>query len=587
MRRSVMHRVVLSALVVVLLATTSAGVAAAVDGTDPAEPTDPADPAEPDAQVEPIVHQVDGTLRFVVDDPAVLRFAGRHFYDTLELASPTLLVNELSMDDYIAGIAEMPTRWPMEALKAQAVAARTYAWRSMRRGSWPGYDICATVACQVFNGADVVIDRPTGSRWRQAVDETAGQVLVDGEGEPILARYFSTSGGRTYANEDVFPGDGTFDYLQRIEDPYDETSPLHRWTVIFTREQFDELLSRGDTLSAVSPMVAVERVGEPDDPNGEVRVTGANGRTVDVGATAFRRFVSQVAASLFPDEHPGATDDGEGTLPTALPSSRYDFEVTDAEVTIAGQGWGHGVGMGQFGAMGRAESGHDHLEILAAYYGGLEPVVPANLPDRIRVGMSTSVPAELSATHRFAIHVDGDVLVGDALGTWDVEREDDGWRLTAPEGHGQPLQLSPTVAAPGVPAMRDAATVQVEVNKPVVLTLTVMTADGDPVASREIGVVEAGVHAHTWRFDRPDGGPVDAGTYLVVLEGEDHTGEVAGTPLAVEVPEPPPPPPPPPLASEDGPATGVVQPSAFGWALVAGAIGLVLLLGSLLWRRRR
>ncbi len=574
-------RLVLSILTVALLVATVPGVAVAVDGA-PGSEQPASDEEEP---VEPIVLETSGTLRFVVDEPAVLRFSGRHYYDTLELSSPTLLVNELSMEDYIAGIAEMPTRWPIEALKAQAVAARTYAWRSIRRGSWPGYDICATVACQVFHGADVVVDRPTGPRWRRAVDETAGQVLVGPDGEPILARYFSTSGGRTYANEDVFPSDGSFPYLQRIEDPYDEASPLHRWTVTFTRDEFDQILRRGNTLSAVSPMVDVVRIGEPDDPLGRIRVTGVNGRSVDVGATAFRTFVSQVAASLFPDDHPGATDDGEGTLPTALPSSRYDFEVTDDHVVILGQGWGHGVGMGQFGALGRAEAGHDHLDILAAYYGGLQPVVPDALPDRIRVGMATSVPAEVTATHRFAIHAGGDVLVADALGTWQVEHEDGAWRVIAPVGHGQPLQLSPTVAADGVPEMRDAATVQVEVNKPVVLTLTVTTTDGQTVTRREIGVVEAGIHAHTWRFDRPDGGPVDPGTYLVVLEGEDHAGEVAGEPLSVEVPESPPPPTPAERVGE--PSEGAVVSSPLGWALVAAPVGLVLLLGSLLWRRRR
>jgi peptidoglycan hydrolase-like amidase len=173
-----------------------------------------------------------------------------------------VLVNDVSMLTYVEGIAEVPVSWPIEALKAQAVAARTYAWRAIEVGTYTHYDICATVACQVFHGRDVV-EAPNGDRWVAAVAETEGEVLLHDDA-PILARYFSTSGGETRNNEDVYPSDGPYPYLVAVDDPEDEVSPLHRWRVRFTREEMDEILSRGAELSAVSPLGSIEVIPAGD-----------------------------------------------------------------------------------------------------------------------------------------------------------------------------------------------------------------------------------------------------------------------------------------------------------------------------------
>jgi SpoIID/LytB domain protein len=548
---------------------------------------DPPDVELPD--LEPETWTVDGPVRVAVDPGGVLRLGdGRRFLDTLELrgsgGSPTL-VNELSMDDYVTGLAEMPTRWPLEALKAQAVAARTYAWRAQIRGTWDGYDICATVACQVFRGADVVLDSPTGHRWREAVYATSGQVLVDADGQPILARYFSTSGGRTYANEEVFASDGAFDYLVGIDDPFDAVSPLHRWSVRFTRAEFDAILARGTRLSATVPVAAVERIGEIDDPTATIRVTGRNGRQVEVGAVAFRDFVSQVSATLYPDRFPGPTDDGDGTLPTTMPSSRFAIEIDDDEVVVLGQGWGHGVGMGQFGAMGRAEDGASYDEILATYYNGLAPTAADGVPDRVRVGMGLSTPVRIGGDTFVQITSGETVVVERGLGTFEIDAGDGRWVVIAPVGHGDELWVSGTRAAVGVPTMRDAATVEIDVNKPVLLTLEVTGTSGTRVLTRSLGVAEAGTHAATWRFDTSDGQPVEPGDYRIVLTGQDHTGATAGTPMTVTVPDPPPPPVPPLPPGEETADARVLQFSLV--AALLGALGLLLIAGALLARGRR
>ncbi len=483
-------------------------------------------------------------VRFEVAEGDLLEVGGRSRYlDTIEVrhaGGGPVLVNELSMDDYVAGIAEMPARWPQEALKAQAVAARTYGWYVATTSSYDGYDICATVSCQVFEGADNVLDAPMGQRWRAAVDATSGEVLLDRDGGPVLARYFSTSGGRTYANDEAFPSSGPRDELVAIEDPYDEVSPFHRWTATFTRAEFDEILSRGETLAAAVPVADVQRLGATDDPGARIAVVGADGTEVDVDARDFQRFVSSVAPQRFPDRFPQLRDDGRSRLPSTIPSSRFAIRFGDDEVVLDGQGWGHGVGLGQYGARGRAEDGQDHRQILAAYYNGRTPTTSDELPDRIRVGMSAPAEVRLRGDGPMRITAGDTVIEEAALGTWTVRPDGDGWVVQPPEGHGAALQISPTRFASHLGSFDDAVAVEAEVNKPVRLYLEVADAAGEPVLRRPVGVAESGSHAAIWRLEDADGSLVEPGPYQVALIGEDPAGDRDGTALEVTVPLDPP-----------------------------------------------
>jgi len=482
--------------------------------------------------------RVDGPVRFEVADGGVLEVHGRgRFRDTLELrAEGPTLVNELSMEDYVAGVAEMPSRWAEEALKAQAAAARTYAWYSIELETFDGYDICATTACQAFRGADVVLD--AGARWQAAVDATEGEVLVDAVGDPILARYFSTSGGTTYANEDVFPSSGPRDYLVAIEDPDDASSPYHRWTVRFSRKEFDAILSRGETLHAATPVGSVERLGPVTDQGARLRVTGTDGTTVEVAAHDLRDFLSRVAPDAFPERFPTARSDGLRPLPTTIPSTRFEIEVTYDEVVVDGRGWGHGVGMGQYGARGKAERGEDYVSILATYYGGLTPTTPPALPERIRVGMDATDELTIQGNRQVTItDADGTVVVDLALGAWTATRDGAGWRLTPPPGSGAPLQVAATRSVDQLFGVSDAVTVETEVNKPVLLRLEVRDHRGTVVDERTIGTVEAGTHAATWRFVDEAGEAVPPGDYEVALLATDAAGDTAGSALQVTIDE--------------------------------------------------
>lgn len=342
-------------------------------------------------------------VRFVAEPGTALSIPGLgRFAGTIEVRQRSdgqlTIINELSMDQYLMGLAEMPASWPMEALKAQAVAGRTYAWYSIELGTFRErglpYDICPTVDCQVFSGLDFV-DSSYGERWKQAVEETSNEVLVY-DGEPILARFFSSSGGHTKNNEDVYgyppPGSaGPRPYLKGVPDPHDRISPWHRWTIEMTHAEFNAIIARGRTLSATVPVAKVEYVPKAGEVD-HLRFTGRNGVVGELSASKFRAWFAEVGPAMFPHRFPGRGAGGKA-VPEAMPTSRLNFSFsTKPGVTIIqGEGWGHGVGMSQWGARGKAEEGWTYDDIVAAYYQGLRPQVVEDMPRTVRVGLADRV----------------------------------------------------------------------------------------------------------------------------------------------------------------------------------------------------
>jgi stage II sporulation protein D len=157
---------------------------------------------------------------------APLTFDGRGYHGTLALRSRgggVSVVNGLSLDTYLRGVvpSESPSHWPLAALEAQAVAARSYAVAELRPSSW--YDLVPTTADQVYGG--VAAERP---RSDHAVYATLGQVLT-WDGQVARTYYSSSSGGRTEAVQDAWPGSAPIPYLRSVPDPYDTYSPHHDW----------------------------------------------------------------------------------------------------------------------------------------------------------------------------------------------------------------------------------------------------------------------------------------------------------------------------------------------------------------------
>jgi stage II sporulation protein D len=146
-------------------------------------------------------------------------------------------VNRLGIDEYVKGIVanEVPSSWPPEALRAQAVVARSYALATTVDGD--GFDLYDDTRSQVYDGKDSET-KPTN----RAVKATGGEVVKDG-GEIAVTFYFSTSGGQTENIENSFVGSGSRSYLKGVRDPYDDASPHHRWKEMFSRAELENRLS--------------------------------------------------------------------------------------------------------------------------------------------------------------------------------------------------------------------------------------------------------------------------------------------------------------------------------------------------------
>ncbi len=133
------------------------------------------------------------------------------------------IVNTLPLESYLLGVVprESPASWPIEALKAQAVAARSYAYRST--GGSGSFDVYCTTASQMYGGAD-----GETAATNKAVTATKG-IVPTYQGTPIVAYFFSTSGGHTENIENVWTSAAPVPYLKGVSDPYDTTSPYHAW----------------------------------------------------------------------------------------------------------------------------------------------------------------------------------------------------------------------------------------------------------------------------------------------------------------------------------------------------------------------
>jgi stage II sporulation protein D len=271
------------------------------------------------------------------------------------------LVVTLPFERYLEGIAEMPPSWPSAALEAQAIAARSYAlahidW-SGQAGAEVQQPICATTSCQVYGGIHVP-PTPHIARWYAAVRDTEGEVLLYG-GSPADAVYYSTSNGHTYGNDQVF-GSAPLPYLRPVVERDDGASPTSHWRVTIPFGQLGTFLSADGLWPDGAPITSGRTAGS------NVHVAGG-GHSTSIDAGTFRDAVNSWAPCLMPGRYP------TGALPATIPSGWSTVASGKAGATVIGRGWGHGVGMVQWGARGKAERGWSADRILAYYYGGLTP----------------------------------------------------------------------------------------------------------------------------------------------------------------------------------------------------------------------
>jgi stage II sporulation protein D len=315
----------------------------------------------------------------------------------------------LPFERYLEGIAEVPPSWPPAALEAQAIAARSYALAST---GWSGSQgetldtpICATTSCQVYGGIPVPPERSIG-RWYTAVRRTRGLVLVDG-GRPADTVYFSTSNGHTYGNDQVF-GSAPLPYLRPVVERDDGASPESHWRASFPFPDLARFLRRANEWPRGVPISDVRRTGSTVTIAG-----GGTSRSLD--ESTFRSAVNTWAPCLEPGRYPGPSRNGS-ELPTSIPSGWFTASIAAGALIVSGRGWGHGVGMVQWGAYGKARRGLSAAQILSYYYGGLRPQAFAE-PGLIHVRVATGVTSVRIAASGPGARIDGAVLVGPVLVT--------------------------------------------------------------------------------------------------------------------------------------------------------------------------
>lgn len=250
------------------------------------------------------------------------------------------VINKLDVEKYLYGVVprEMSSSWPREALKAQAIAARTYAIYQILHKKYGGYDLKSTVESQVYGGASAETERTN-----KAIDDTR-DLVMSYKHELVAAYFHSTCGGRTEDDKYLWKGDD-LPYLKSKRDKYCKASPHYNWTSSIGRKELKRRLKEagykvGKIYWLKTKKTKTKRVKY-------IKIKSTKGKII-LTDREFRKIW------------------GEKLILSRMYKTKNHF----SGISIIGHGWGHGVGMCQWGARGMAESGKNYKQILHHYYGG-------------------------------------------------------------------------------------------------------------------------------------------------------------------------------------------------------------------------
>ena len=250
------------------------------------------------------------------------------------------VINLSPLEEYLRGVVckEMSPSYPLEALKAQAVAARSFSMKNRNKHEHEGFDLCATTHCQMYVGVE---DFPSVD---EAIDATRGEVLTFND-KIAETNFHADSGGMTENVSDVWGG-GAMAYLVPVKELVQLTAP---WTKNFSVKDFSARFGEGfgDVKSIKLSALTIGKAASDRTSSGRVKTVEIVGtkKTLSVSGVDMRRKFS-------------------------LPSTLFDVKISGGEVIFSGYGSGHGVGMSQKGAKAFAENGWDYKKILAHYYSG-------------------------------------------------------------------------------------------------------------------------------------------------------------------------------------------------------------------------
>ncbi|MCQ2559870.1 MAG: SpoIID/LytB domain-containing protein [Clostridia bacterium] len=260
--------------------------------------------------------------------------------------SGLVVINELDIEDYLKSVVprEMSGSWPLEALKAQAVAARSYALYHQQQGRFSNLGFDLKYDQQVYQG--ISTEHPTST---EAVNQTAGQMLLC-NGNAVEAVFHTSNGGYTEASGDVWGAD--LPYLHAAVDPYDANESNYNWSKTCSKQDLTALASKyGLTeitdLSVTSYTRSGSRIKElllvGKNSAGEISSSTIKGADQVRGTLGLKSTVCELQKEC----------DADGSL---------------NQVILTGNGYGHGLGLSQYGAYGRAKAGHTYQQILDFYY---------------------------------------------------------------------------------------------------------------------------------------------------------------------------------------------------------------------------
>ncbi|HWI41730.1 MAG TPA: SpoIID/LytB domain-containing protein [Verrucomicrobiae bacterium] len=281
--------------------------------------------------------------KLVVSAPDGLKVEGKLYRGIIEIVPAErglLVVNELPVEDYLVGLinCEISSQWPIEAVKAQAVVARSYALFQKEARKGAPYHLESSVLDQVYDGSGV--EDPRSAR---GVRETEGEVLAYG-GRTIQAFFHSVCGGHTEAAEQVW---GTpVPYLEGVRCGYCSDSPAIRWEQAVPLRKIEAALRAGGVqLQGLREV----RAGGRNRTGRLISVVLLTSRgSQEIPAVKFRKLV------------------GYGVIR----STDFRVRMSGDDALFSGNGYGHGVGLCQWGARSRASAGFSYREILSYYYPG-------------------------------------------------------------------------------------------------------------------------------------------------------------------------------------------------------------------------
>lgn len=249
------------------------------------------------------------------------------------------VINIAPVEEYLRGVLpkEMIQSWPLDALKAQAVAARTFVLKNRGKHKTDGYELCATTHCQVYDGTQTFVVPDV------AITRTCGEVLYYG-GRTVDAPFHADSGGMTESAANVWGGN-----VAHLKAVADDEKKTQAWTVKFSVSDFSS------------------RMGSAFG-----NVTGFNLTPLTIGKSAVDRTTSGrvKSAQIVGSKKTVQMSGSDMRRKFSLPSTLFDVKIENGEVIFSGYGKGHGVGLSQYGAKHYAEKGWKYDKILAHYYQG-------------------------------------------------------------------------------------------------------------------------------------------------------------------------------------------------------------------------